>query len=126
GADLYTRINNSTSVLHTAAHAAVNAQAYVQTSILESVYAEEVQGRYTDLRDFTNATMISQAILQRNTQWSAEQSMFMSIVRSMLTFIEGFVYSITPIMAFLIVMGFFGIALVGKYIQMILLIQLWL
>lgn len=126
GDDLYTRIQNSTSALTTAGAAAVNAQAYVQAAILESVYAEAVQGRYTDLRDFTNATMISQAMQQRNTQWSAEQSMFMSIVRPMLTFIEGFVYSISPIMAFLIVMGAYGITLVGKYIQMILWIQLWM
>ncbi|MCV5888804.1 conjugal transfer protein TraG N-terminal domain-containing protein, partial [Escherichia coli] len=68
----------------------------------------------------------NQAIQQRNTQWAAEQSMFMSVVRPMLTFFEGFVYAITPIMGFIIVMGSMGMTLAGKYFQTVLWIQLWM
>ncbi len=64
--------------------------------------------------------MVNQAIQQRNTQWAAEQSMFMTVVRPMLTFFEGFIYAITPIIAFIIVMGSFGLQLAGKYVQTIL------
>lgn len=69
--------------------------------------------------------MVNQAIQQRNTQWAAEQSMFMTVVRPMLTFFEGFICAITPIIAFIIVMGSFGL-LAGKYVQTILWIQLWM
>ena len=72
------------------------------------------------------ALMINQAVQQRNTQWAAEQTMFMTVVRPMLTFFEGFIYAITPIIAFIIVMGSFGVQLAGKYVQTVLWIQLWM
>jgi len=124
--DLYTRLNTGVSALSTAGAAAVEAQKYVMASVLDTVYAEAAQGRYTDMRDFSSAAMVSQAIQQRNTQWASEQTMFLSTVRPMLALIEGFVYAVTPLMGFLIVMGAFGIKLVGKYIQMLIWIQLWM
>ncbi|MFY0990941.1 conjugal transfer protein TraG N-terminal domain-containing protein [Halomonas sp. C05BenzN] len=106
--------------------AASQAQNYMKTAIIEPLYYDAASGKYQEMRDYTSAIMVNQAIQQRNTQWAAEQSMFMSIVRPMLTFIEGFVYAITPFMAFLIVLGGFGIKLVSKYGQMLLWTQLWM
>lgn len=99
---------------------------YLKAAILEPLYYEAAAGRYQDLQDYGSALMINQAIQQRNTQWAAEQSMFMTVVRPMLTFFEGFIYAITPIIAFIIVMGSFGLQLAGKYVQTILWIQLWM
>ncbi|EFP0183604.1 conjugal transfer protein TraG [Escherichia coli] len=99
---------------------------YLKTAILEPLYNEAASGRYQDLQDYSSALMINQAIQQRNTQWAAEQTMFMTVVRPMLTFFEGFIYAITPIIAFIIVMGSFGLQLAGKYVQTILWIQLWM
>lgn len=100
--------------------------AYLTAAVLEPIYYEAAQGRYADFQDMASATMINQAIQQRNTQWAAEQSMFMTIVRPMMTFFEGFVYAITPLMGFLIVLGSFGMGLAGKYFQTLLWIQLWM
>lgn len=100
--------------------------AYLTAAVLEPIYYEAAQGRYADFQDMASATMINQAIQQRNTQWAAEQSMFMTIVRPMMTFFEGFVYAITPLMGFLIVLGSFGIGLAGRYFQTLLWIQLWM
>ncbi len=99
---------------------------YLKAAVLEPLYYEAAAGRYQDLRDYGSALMVNQAIQQRNTQWAAEQSMFMTVVRPMLTFFEGFIYAITPIIAFIIVMGSFGLQLAGKYVQTILWIQLWM
>ncbi|UIP27679.1 conjugal transfer protein TraG N-terminal domain-containing protein [Photobacterium sp. TLY01] len=99
---------------------------YLKAAVLEPLYYEAASGRYQDLQDYGSALMINQAIQQRNTQWAAEQSMFMTVVRPMLTFFEGFIYAITPIIAFIIVMGSFGLQLAGKYVQTILWIQLWM
>ncbi|EGQ9728113.1 conjugal transfer protein TraG [Vibrio cholerae] len=99
---------------------------YTKVALLEPLYYEAAAGRYQDLQDYGSALMINQAIQQRNTQWAAEQSMFMSVVRPMLTFFEGFVYAITPIMGFIIVMGSMGMTLAGKYFQTVLWIQLWM
>lgn len=99
---------------------------YIKAAVLEPLYYEAASGRYQDLQDYGSALMINQAIQQRNTQWAAEQSMFMTVVRPMLTFFEGFIYAITPIIGFIIVMGSFGLQLAGKYGQTILWIQLWM
>lgn len=102
------------------------AQDYVVTSILEPIFHRAMAGRYQDVHDFSAAASINEALSQRDVQWASEQTIFMSIVRPMLTFIEGFVYSITPFMAFLVVLGAFGVTLMTKYVQMLLWIQLWL
>lgn len=52
--------------------------------------------------------------------------MFQRVARPLMTFIEGFVYAVTPRMALLIVLGVLGINLVGKYLMMAVWIQLWL
>ena len=70
--------------------------------------------------------MVNQALQQRNTQWAAEQTLFMTIVRPMLAFFEAFIYAISPIMAFVIVLGAQGIKLAGKYFLLLIWIQLWM
>jgi conjugal transfer mating pair stabilization protein TraG len=70
--------------------------------------------------------MVNQVIQQRNMQQAAKQNMLMTVVRLMITFFEGFIYAITPIMAFMIVMGSVGLKLADMYAQTILWIQLWL
>lgn len=99
---------------------------YVKLSLLEPLYNEAAMGKYQDMQDYSSALMINQAIQQRNAQWSSEQTLFMTTVRPLVTFFEGFVYALTPIMAFIIVLGGMGIKLIGRYIQVVLWIQLWL
>jgi hypothetical protein len=43
-----------------------------------------------------------------------------------MTFFEGFLYAIAPLMAFAVALGPVGIAMVGKYLLFGLWIQLWL
>lgn len=103
-----------------------DAHDFVRTAILYSIVERAAAGYYNDFGDVANATMINQAISQRNVQWSAEQTLFMTTVRPMLTFFEGFIYAITPVMGFLFVIGIFGIRLALRYFQTLLWIQLWL
>lgn len=103
-----------------------DAYRYIEASILEPIYHDAVLGKYQDMQDFSSAVMINEALQQRNVQWAAEQSMFMSTIRPLQTFFEGLVYALTPLIGVLVVMGTFGISLVGKYFQTMLWIQLWL
>ncbi|MGL4515134.1 MAG: conjugal transfer protein TraG N-terminal domain-containing protein [Shewanella sp.] len=123
GTDAFSEISTSLQALGASTTTALD---YVKAAILEPTYFEAAAGRYQDLQDFSSALMVNQAVQQRNTQWAAEHSMFMTVVRPMLTFFEGFIYAITPIMAFMMVIGSFGIQLAGKYLQTILWIQLWM
>ncbi|TFI47036.1 conjugal transfer protein TraG [Diaphorobacter sp. DS2] len=121
-----TPMGKITDALTALGASSTNASNFIQMSLLEPLYFDAVMGKYQDVQDFTSAAMVNQAILQRNTQWAAEHSMFMTVVRPMMTFFEGFVYAITPIMAFLVVLGSAGIAMIGKYFQTVLWIQLWM
>lgn len=101
------------------------AQDFVKASLIEPIYRNAAVGAYSNANDPTYALMVGQAINQRNVQWASEQSMFMTTVRPMLTFFEGFVYAITPVMGFLMVIGTFGLMLAVRYFQVVLWIQLW-
>ena len=99
---------------------------FMLASTIKPIYEKAVSGYYRNLGDKTSAIMFNQAVQQRNTQWAAEASMFMTVVRPFLSFFEGFMYSITPVLAFLLVLGGIGISLGIKYILLILWIQLWM
>ncbi len=94
--------------------------------VIEAVYDRAAKKFYDTTMDVANAIAINQAIEQRNTQWSAEATMFMNSARALMAFFEGFIYAITPIVAFLMVIGSFGLKLTGKYFLVIAWIQLWL
>ena len=99
---------------------------YMLASTIKPIYEKAVSGYYRNLGDKTSAIMFNQAVQQRNTQWAAEASMFMTVMRPFLSFFEGFMYAITPVLAFLLVLGGIGISLGVKYILLILWIQLWM
>lgn len=99
---------------------------FMLASTIKPIYEKAVSGYYRNLGDKTSAIMFNQAVQQRNTQWAAEASMFMTVVRPFLSFFEGFMYSITPVLAFLLVLGGIGISVGIKYILLILWIQLWM
>ncbi len=52
--------------------------------------------------------------------------MFVSTMRPLMAFFEGFIYAITPLMGFLLVVGAFGLNMLGKYFQVVIWIQLWM
>lgn len=119
----YDRITDALQALNVTQ---ISARDYVNVAVLEPIYRSSAQGFYNDMGDSASAVMINQAIEQRNTQWAAEQSMFLSTVRPLMAFFEGFIYAITPIMAFMIVMGAFGMAMITKYFQVVVWVQLWM
>ena len=70
--------------------------------------------------------MVAQALQQRNYQWVSEQSLWATVVMPLMTFFEGFVYAITPFCAMLFFYGMFGLGLIGKYLQTLFWINLWM
>lgn len=123
GQTMQTKLTTASDAL---LNSAIASNDYVRIAILEPILAEAASGKYNDLNDVAGATMINQAIQQRNTEWAAEQTLFMTIVRPMLAFFEAFIYAIAPIMAFVIVLGAKGVQLAGKYFTMLIWIQLWM
>ena len=92
----------------------INAQTWMQNALLASY-----------LRDGPLAYIKRPAIENMNLQWASEQSMFNQIERPLLAFIEMFTVAISPIVAFLVVLGAAGIGMITRYIQLMLWISLW-
>lgn len=101
-------------------------QDYVTASILEPVYMAAAHGFYRSQMDIASAIAVQNAMQQRDTQWAAEQTMFAQVARPLMSFFEGFVYAVTPIMGFLLMIGGFGLSLIGKYFMILAWMQLWL
>lgn len=101
-------------------------QTMMKTLVLDAVYDEAAEKFYISYQDRVSASAIRQAIIQRNTQWAAESTMFLNVARALMAFFEGFLYAITPLVAFLLGIGSFGLSLAGKYFLLIAWIQLWM
>lgn len=72
------------------------------------------------------ALMIRQAQAQRSVQWAAEESMFMRIIRPMMSFFEAITYALAPFVVFLLGTGKFGIDLARKYLVLPIWVVLWM
>ncbi len=105
---------------------AVAAQRYMVATLMVPWLDQGEEQAQRSYRQFQLAQQTAQAAQQRDSQWMSEGPLFQTIVRPMMAFFEAFVYAITPIMAFAIVLGPAGIGLAGKYLVMALWVQLWL
>ena len=104
----------------------VSATDYMLSALITPMFEKGIVGRHEDGMKWNKAAMVEQAIQQRNSQWAGEQTLFTRIVRPMMTWIEGFSYAITPLMAFAVMLGARGIQITGQYFLMLLWIQLWM
>ncbi len=102
------------------------ARDYMISAALLPMFEAGVIRRHEDSLHASQAAMIETAILQRNTQWAAEETLFTRIVRPMMAWIEGFSFAITPIMAFTLLLGGRGIQMMGQDCLMLVWIQLWM
>lgn len=121
--DVQPRIDEALTVL---TGGSVSALDYMLASLITPMFEKGVVGRHEDGLKWNKAAMVEQAIQQRNSQWAGEQTLFTRIVRPMMTWIEGFSYAITPLMAFAVMLGARGIHITGQYFLMLLWIQLWM
>jgi conjugal transfer mating pair stabilization protein TraG len=108
------------------AGAGVDAQNYMVMTAMVGFLEKGIVQTHENLGQWELAATTEQAAQQRNAQWAAEQTLFTRIVRPMMTFFEGLIFAITPLMAFTIALGPAGIAMTGKYLLFALWIQRWM
>jgi conjugal transfer mating pair stabilization protein TraG len=101
--------------LDSIAGAGVDAQNYMVMAAMVGFLEKGIVQTHENLGQWELAATTEQAAAQRNAQWAAEETLFTRIVRPMMTFFEGFLYAISPLMAFAIALGPAGIGMVGKY-----------
>src|SRR5574344_810883 len=118
-------LNNAIKFL-TGGNGSSTAYDYVAMTALRPLYNEGiVRFESWGSESARAAIMLKQAQQQRDIQWGAEQSMFENVMRPAITFFEGFVYAITPLMPFFLFFGMGGLNLIGKYFMLIMWVQLW-
>ncbi len=114
------------SALQALSQSAESSRNFMMASALLPVYHDATIEKLQDMQQPQAAIMTQQAILQRNTQWAGEQHLFLSSMRAMMAYIEGFVFAVTPLMGLLVCVGLFGVRLAFKYLMLLLWIQLWM
>jgi len=114
------------SALESINQSSISAQDYMLTTALFPILEWAQVDDAVNFHRSASAQMLHTTIQQRAEQWAAEQALFNTVVRPMMTFFEGLVFAITPMMAFLVGLGPMGIKLIGKYLMIILWIQLWM
>lgn len=123
GLEVESRLNDA---LFAVAGGVVDARNFaVMSAILPILESAPGERAVMDMQG-ASAIMMNQAMQQQNTQWAAEGSMFTKYIRPFMTFFEGFIYAITPLMAFVVVLGGFGISLVTKYLLILIWMMLWM
>ena len=114
------------SALKALSQGAESSRNFLMASALLPIYHDATIEKLQDMQQPQAAIMTQQAILQRNTQWAGEQHLFLSSMRAMMAYIEGFVFAVTPLMGLLVCVGLFGVRLAFKYLMLLLWIQLWM
>ena len=114
------------SALQGLSQGAESSRNFLMASALLPIYHDATIEKLQDMQQPQAAIMTQQAILQRNTQWAGEQHLFLSSMRAMMAYIEGFVFAVTPLMGLLVCVGLFGVRLAFKYLMLLLWIQLWM
>ncbi len=123
GENPFTRAQDALDALVGVGH---DARTVMLNNVLAGLYLQGIRAKHIFRGDVASALVSESAIAQRNVQWAAERTLFMRVVRPMLAAIEGLMYAVTPLLAFLIALNGYGLGLVGQYLMMTLWIQLWL
>ncbi|WP_422410212.1 MULTISPECIES: conjugal transfer protein TraG N-terminal domain-containing protein [unclassified Endozoicomonas] len=114
------------AALQSLSQGAESSRNFLMASALLPIYHDATIEKLQDMQQPQAAIMTQQAILQRNTQWAGEQHLFLSSMRAMMAYIEGFVFAVTPLMGLLVCVGLFGVRLAFKYLMLLLWVQLWM
>lgn len=102
------------------------AQNMIKASIYYHIFPLGAASNALSAGDRATATMLEQARMQRNTQWSGEGTMFQQTMIPIMTFIEGFTYAVTPFMGLFLLLGMFGVSLSIKYFMLVAWVQSWM
>ena len=103
-----------------------NADTYLMTSALSSVYFAAIRQRAAEDFQPAYAAAVDDAVQQRNAQWMADESLFQAYVRPLLTFLEGFTYAMTPILVFLVGLGPYGMQVIIGFLVTLIWIVSWM
>ncbi|RIY37439.1 conjugal transfer protein TraG N-terminal domain-containing protein [Psittacicella gerlachiana] len=103
----------------TLSHGHLDAQKYIIALSMAQMITQ--QPEYANL----GAAVLTQSLSSIYTQWSLQGSIFTNTVKPLLTFLEGFFYAVVPFIFLLLMLGQFGLRMLGKFIVLLVWLQMW-
>lgn len=103
-----------------------SADKYLLTSALSVVYFAAVRQRHAEDFQPAYAIAVDDAVRQRNAQWLADESLFQQYMRPMITFLEGFIFAMTPFLVLLLGLGGYGIKVIFGFLTTLIWITTWM
>jgi len=123
GSVAYSSMQNALDVL---VGVGKDSRAYIQNAIVKNMMPLAVGNQLLQAGSPASVAIMTNAIEKKRILEASEASLFMRYVHPLMTFMEGFIYALTPIIAVLVAVGTMGMSLAGKYLLMLLWIQLWM
>lgn len=99
---------------------------FLATSALSAIYFSALRQRYGEDFQPAYATAVDDAVRQRNAQWLADESVFQQYMRPMITFLEAFIYAMTPFLVLLLGLGSYGINVIIGFLTTLIWITTWM
>jgi hypothetical protein len=107
------------------ANTAGGAWQHMQNAIM-AAYVEEAEGQgYLTAADVERVTLLTTSEQRTMTQAMLDANMFARVARPLMGFIEGVIFAMSPVIAFLVAFGVAGIGMALKYLKFILWVGMW-
>ena len=103
-----------------------NGQLALKNAVIANIAARSQSGDEIDSNKVASTILTTTAANQRNVQFAAETSLWLRMVRGMMTFFEGVSYGMAPFAALLIPFGAYGMRVGLRYVAILLWIFLWI
>lgn len=103
----------------------ISPEQWILASVVERVWSEAVAQWHIQNLNYTYAETVMAGLAQRAESWIAESGMFERMIRPSLTFVEGMIFAITPLIALMIGVGGGGLVVLSNYLKILAWVQLW-
>lgn len=104
----------------------VDVSDYTKALVLTPIYNKGILSKCTQENNPLCVAAVNRSIIERQLQAEAGRAQWINYVIPVMTFFEGLVYALTPIMVFACALGPIGLGVLGKYLMFTLWIQLWM
>lgn len=104
----------------------VDVSDYTKALVLTPIYNKGILSKCTQENNPLCVAAVNRSIIERQLQAEAGRAQWINYVIPVMTFFEGLVYALTPIMVFASALGPIGLGVLAKYLMFTLWIQLWM
>lgn len=127
-ADVETKVDNAFTDYGIATPNDVSdmAATFILDGLLSEIFQQSQFEQFSATFQQTYATEVQNAMQEEASQWAAQNKLFQTMVNPFLTFVEAFLFAVTPFFGALLLTGVFSAAFIRMLIQAHLWVALWM